>query len=158
MVAAGLLLVGTAIGVIIANQADLAPWALGVGCLAFALAAIVSIRPVRIRLPWLRTKDDRDDLLRVYIGKQLGTLRDFQLELAPLTNEEDVLKGIEARVVAWTTTVRNQLDVDRPGWGELFLTDPISMQYSTQYGHRDRIRNWLAQRQAAMRQMLTMLG
>lgn len=158
LTSAGLLLLGTALGVILAERTDWVPWVSATAVLVFVLAAALSIRPVRSRIPPLRTSEDRDDLLRDELGRQLLAGRSLLAEVQGLTDDHDHIEAARVQAEQWATQVVGILERHRSGWSALFLSDPIHIQTATRYVERDIVRNWLAQRVAALRDLLERLG
>jgi FlaA1/EpsC-like NDP-sugar epimerase len=125
---------------------------------AFVLAFLFNIRSVRTRVPFARTKEDRDDILREAIAGRLAAGEQLAGELAGVTTDLAVIEDIRHRTEIWATEVRDLLDRERQGWSAVFLADVITPQYMSQYGERDTVRNWLEQRRRALRDLLVRLG
>ena len=158
VISAGLLLLGIALGVILAERSDWVPWVSATAVLLFVLAAILSIRPVRSRIPALRTQEDRDHILRAELGREVLAGRSLLAEVQSLTDDQDRIEWARVQAERWATRVVAVLDRHRSGWSALFLSDPIHIQTATRYVERDKVRNWLAQRVAALRDLLERLG
>ena len=158
LVSAGLLLLGTALGVILAERTDWVPSVSAIAVLCFGLAGVLSIRAVSSRIPALRTQEDRDDILRAELGRDLLAGRSLLAEVQSLTDDQDRIEWARVRAEQWATRVVAVLDKHRSGWSALFLSDPIHIQTATRYVERDKVRNWLAQRVAALRDLLERLG
>jgi len=154
--AAGLLLVGAAVGAELAIDPAGAPPAALLGLLLLILAAVLSLAPVRRYLPWLMTAGDRDNDTRALLGRELAAGNDLLRETVSLADDSDARGRIRTRAEEWASRVRDELDSRRPGWSALFLTDPIYVQYGSSR-ERDLVRNWLAQRVEALRGLLERL-
>lgn len=150
---AGLFL-GAALGGLIGTSGMFIVIAAIIGALAAVGALIVSLPSVQRRYPRLRTQASRDADLRRLLGDELARCQAFTAELHPLTDQTEQIAAIEARVVAWYPAVRDALDRERPGWGASFMSNRVSPQFMSQYGDRDRVRNFLEQREAALRVLM----
>jgi hypothetical protein len=156
--AVALVLLGVLLTVLTTSQSVYAvPVGIATGA-AFVLAFLFNIRSIRMRVPFARTKEDRDDILREVIAKWLATGDRLAGELAGVTSDLAVIEDIRHRAEIWATEVRDLLDQERPGWSAVFFADVITPQYMSQYGERDTVRNWLEQRRRALRDLLVRLG
>lgn len=107
---------------------------------------VSGLRRVRRRVPFLRTREDENDILRSLLAGYVRDGNALMAETSALTNELKELASVEERALAWVKNVHAELDRHRPGWGDLFLDDTYGVQYMSQYGERDKLRNWLQRR------------
>jgi hypothetical protein len=116
-----------------------------------------SWKPVRSRIPLLRTDEDRNDQLRLALVAFMQEGQWLQAEVRELTNETYLIDSVNLRYNDWCGRVISRLDRERPGWSALFLARPIQTQYMGQYARRDKVWNDLAQRVEALRSLMNKL-
>lgn len=148
---------GPCVAVIGSKQPELAPGLALVAALFFLLYFLSGLPPLRRRVEFLRTQDDKNEILRVLLGGHLGAGNTLISEVVTLTDQADRLADVEKRAVAWASVVLNDLEKHRPGWGELFKDDTFGAQYMSQYSERDKIRNWLERRLAKLGDLVRQL-
>ncbi|MBA3876964.1 MAG: hypothetical protein C0498_08510 [Anaerolinea sp.] len=154
----GSLLLGALLGLVVAQSAEAVPLAAGATVAVYGVAALLSVRAIRRRVPFARTKDDRDDILRVALGRHLAEGNALIEEVASLTTEADHIVDVKRRAEAWGRRAADELDRERPGWRSVFLDDSGIAQFASQYGDRDLVRNWLERRLIRLRELQTRLG
>ncbi len=144
--------------VLVAQSTEAVPFVFAATVVVYGAALLLSVRTIRRRVPFARTKEDRDDILRVSFGRYLADGRRLIEEVAALTNQTERITDLERRAAAWGQAVADELDRERPGWRSVFLDDSGSIQFASQYGDRDRVRNWLERRLVRLRELHTRLG
>ena len=158
LLSVALLLLAAILGVVLSEQPEFVAPLVLLAAITVAAALLISVPTVRRRVPFARTKEDRDDLLRVALGRHLADGQALIEEVAPLKTETDLIAGVKARAEAWGGKVADELDRERPGWRSVFLDDSGITQYVSQYGERDLVRNWLERRLIRLRELQTRLG
>lgn len=150
-VALASLLLGIGLGRVADQYPDLGMVAIAIALMLFGIAGLLSVPGIRRRVPFARTAEDQGQALRVALAARLTTGAELMAELGTLTDEVEQIQSVEKRAVTWATEVREFLDQKRPGWSAVFLSNSIHVQYLSQHQDRDRVRNWLEQRVAALR-------
>ncbi len=151
------LLLGAVIGVIGSQKPEFAPGLALVAFIFFLLYFLSGLPPLRRRVGFLRTQDDENEILRVLLGGHLRAGNALVSEVVTLTDQAERLADVKKRAGAWARVVLNDLEKHRPGWGDLFNDDTFGAQYMSQYGERDKIRNWLERRLAKLGDLVRQL-
>jgi hypothetical protein len=149
------LLLGLGFGAVLTQNPEWAPVAIGSALAIYAAAGALSLPVTRRAISFLRTKEDKDDLLRVFLAACLSDVAGFRERLGgPAVSEKftPMLRSLES----WISETSLELDKLRPGWGALFLSNPITVQYSSG-SDWSNLSNHLDQREAALRDLMKLL-
>lgn len=149
------LLLGIGLGAMVTENPTLAPQFIIAAIAVYAMAGILTLPVARRALPFLRTKEDTDDLLREFLAACLSDVAGFRQRNAEAETDESFASRV-ARLENWIADTSLHLDDLRPGWGALFLSNPIYLQYGSG-SPWSNFRNHLAQREAALRDLMKLL-
>jgi hypothetical protein len=158
LIAVAGLLFAAVLGALLATDPRLIAVVALLGAAALVSAGVVSLPAVQRRYPRLRPPASRDAAMLRRLGDGIRTCQKFRLEVQALTVETDQIADIRERSEAWAVGVRDYLDAERPGWGAIFMSNRIAVQFSS-VGRveRSRLDNYLEQREAALRALMEQL-
>jgi hypothetical protein len=135
-VAVGLVLLAILLGMLMAAHPELVVPVGALAAMMFGAAFLLNVRSVRRRVPFVRTKEDRDEILRVQLGALLTEGNELAREASRLTSETHLISDLEHRASRWGGQIKTILDRERPGWTNVFLDDSAPQTVS-QYVERD---------------------
>ncbi len=158
LLSVGGLLLAAVLGAALPTHGDWVPFATLLGLLAIGGAVVISLPQVRRRVRAFRPQGEDDAMVRSRLAEALTTCRGLMAGVALLTDQVDQIADVRSRAEQWGRETVAYLDRERPGWSAVFMSDPVASQFVSQYTERDIVRNWLHHREAALRQLLSLLG
>ena len=140
--AAASVLIAAVLGAALSEHPDWTWPVAGAAAIAAIIAVLLSYGPLRRRIRWARTRDDRAAEFRAGIAKLIAEGNEIMRDL-PQTMDAAILNPIEAAAEKWGTRARDFLDAYELGLSAQFLDESDGRaHFGSQFEQRDRIRNW----------------